>query len=145
MISRYLVYYCVREPPFWLRTVIGEISGDLKIAADQAMWTSCTASLISVAVPPIKPHKNRWYGRRVCTEDHHAVPGGVVIRPSRSGTVQVTIRDQNGASQRFQAVGASTGRDLHDTTSSASISIRGEISTNLVTPRYREIKRDRVG
>ena len=67
------------------------------------------------------------------------------IRPSRSVTVQVTIRDQNGASQGFQAVGASTGRALHDTTSSASISIRGEISPNLVTPRSREIERDRVG
>ena len=60
-------------------------------------------------------------------------------------TVQVTIRDQNGASRRFQAVGASTGRTLHDTMSSASIRIRGKISPNLVTPRLREIERDCVG
>ena len=67
-----------------------------------------------------------------------------VVRPSRSVTVQVAIRDQNGVSRRFQDVGASTGRALHDTMSSASIRVRGKISPNLVTPRSREIERDRV-
>ena len=84
----------------------------------------------------------KWAQTAVCSVSLHERIR--VVRPSRSVAVQVTIRDQNGASQRFQAVGASTGRDLHDTTSSASISIRGEISPNLVTPRYREIERDRV-
>ena len=66
------------------------------------------------------------------------------LRPSQSVTVQVTIRDQIGASQRFQAVGASIVRDLHDKTSSVSINIRGKISSNIVTLRLREIERDRV-
>ena len=79
----------------------------------------------------------KWAQTAVCSVSLHERIR--VVRPSRSVTVQVTIRDQNGASQGFQAVGASTGRVLHDTTSSASISIRGEISPNLMTPRSRRV------
>ena len=85
----------------------------------------------------------KWAQMAVCSVSLHERIR--VVRPSRSVTVQVTIRDQNGASQQFQALGASIVRDLHDTTSSVSINIRGKISPNIVTPRLREIERDRFG